>query len=91
MVDQEKILQKLKYLESSLTYLRKLAALSQDEFSGDFRNVDSAIHRLQTSIEAMADIAGHIIEINEEEVYRIITHNLSDIERFIGIVAERFL
>lgn len=54
MVDPEKIRQKLKYLESSLAYLRKLAALSKDEFFGDFRNVDSAIHRLQTSIEAMA-------------------------------------
>ncbi len=34
---------------------------SYDDFAGDFRNVETAKHLLQVSVEAMLDISNHII------------------------------
>ena len=54
----------LDQVHSQLAILRdnldKLSELPQDtyeEFCADFRNLDSALHRLQTSIQALIDIA----------------------------------
>jgi len=32
-----------------------------EEFNSDFRNIDSALHRLQTTIQALLDIESYII------------------------------
>lgn len=44
--------------------LEKLARIPQGsyvEFSADFRNLDSALHRVQTSIQALIDIASYAV------------------------------
>jgi uncharacterized protein YutE (UPF0331/DUF86 family) len=55
-----------KGIETKLAILRdnlqRLAAIPQssfDEFAADFRNVDSTLHRLQTSIQALIDIGSY--------------------------------
>lgn len=47
-----------------LDNLEKLGTLkrkSYEDFTSDFRNIDSTLHRLQTSIQALLDIGGYII------------------------------
>jgi len=44
-------LEKLKYLKS----------IAEEEFFSDFRNIESTKHLLQVTIEAMHDIANHIV------------------------------
>jgi len=47
-----------------LDNLEKMSVLKQksyEDFISDFRNIDSALHRLQTSIQALLDIGGYII------------------------------
>lgn len=53
-------------IESKLAVLRdnlaRLATIPQgtfEEFAADFRNVDSALHRLQTSIQALIDVGSY--------------------------------
>ncbi|HQE80646.1 MAG TPA: DUF86 domain-containing protein [Syntrophorhabdaceae bacterium] len=41
-----------------LSYLQKK---DFKEFTSDFRNIDSALHRLQTSIQALLDMGNYII------------------------------
>ena len=51
-------------LEILRTNLECLAAIPQEtleEFSADFRNLDSALHRLQTSIQALLDIGAVLV------------------------------
>jgi len=48
-------------LEENLNMLGFLKRFSFSEFTSDFRNVQSAIHLLQTSIEALADISRYVI------------------------------
>ena len=51
-------------LDMIVENLEKLAILkdkSYDEFQSDFRNIDSSLHRLQTSIQALVDIGSYII------------------------------
>ena len=45
----------------NLDKLNILKAKSFEEFKSDFRNIDSALHRLQTSIQALLDIGSYII------------------------------
>lgn len=59
--DREKINSKLSLIIENLQMLKYLQKLSPEEFAQDFRNVESAKHLLQVSIEAMIDIANHII------------------------------
>lgn len=61
MVNRDKIRQKLSLIETNLRKLQFLKALNAAEFLGDFRNVESAKHLLQVSIESMCDICDHII------------------------------
>ncbi|KHO36225.1 hypothetical protein OR62_11360 [Clostridium tetani] len=62
--DREKVEQKLLFMEENLNKLKKLRELEKDIFIDDFRNVDSAKYLLQVSIEAMLDIASHLIARN---------------------------
>ncbi len=59
--DLPRIRERIQYIEASLARLEMLRSLSEERFLGDFRNVESAKHLLQTAIEAMMDIAGHIV------------------------------
>ncbi len=52
---------KTQFIEKNLIILKPLANLSQEEFLADVRNVYTAIHALQISIEALLDAFGHII------------------------------
>ena len=41
--------------------LKFFSSKTYEEFTADFRNIDSALHRLQTSIQALLDIGSYII------------------------------
>lgn len=61
MVDKEILQQKIIVIEENIKKLEYLAALSEEEFLGKFYYIESAKHLLQVSIEAMLDVAHHII------------------------------
>ena len=50
---------KLAIVLDNVEKLARIPQTSVDEFVGDFRNVDSALHRLQTSIQALVDIGSY--------------------------------
>ncbi|WP_227762723.1 type VII toxin-antitoxin system HepT family RNase toxin [Zhaonella formicivorans] len=82
MVDKEKIRSKIQLIEQNLTKLKELGKYSLEEFTGDFRNVEAAKHLLQVNVEAMIDIANHIIARNRwrtpetsVESFRILERN----------------
>lgn len=58
---QEDVQTKLDIIPENLEKLDIFRAMSYEEFISDFRNIDSALHRLQTSIQALVDIGGYII------------------------------
>lgn len=58
---REDVESKLDIIPENLEKLRVLVAMSYEEFISDFRNIDSALHRLQTSIQALVDLGGYII------------------------------
>lgn len=60
-VDDERLLRRIQIIRENLAHLRTLRALSEGEFLSDFRNVESAKHLLQTSIEAVIDIGVSIL------------------------------
>jgi len=91
---------KLEILPENIEKLELLGALEYPEFCADFRNVDSALHRLQTSIQALVDIGSYIIAQlglktpdSSAEVIAILTANGliagEDEERYISMVQFR--
>ena len=58
---KEDIRSKLDIIPENLRKLELFRAMEYDEFKSDFRNIDSALHRLQTSIQALVDIGGYIV------------------------------
>lgn len=52
---------KVDVVMDNLEKLRVLKGKTYDEFVSDFRNADSTLHRLQTSIQALLDIGGYIV------------------------------
>lgn len=61
MVDNNKIRQKINILQKNIRFLDSLRQMSFDDFVADPRNYLSATRILQISVEAMIDIANHII------------------------------
>ncbi len=59
--DLPRIRERIQYIETALARLETLRSLPEEIFLEDFRNVEAAKHLLQTAIEAMMDIAGHIV------------------------------
>lgn len=57
----ESIAQKLDIVRENLERLEALPQSSYAEFSGDFRNLDSALHRLQSAIQALIDVASYVV------------------------------
>ncbi len=60
MIDKDRITSKLLLMESNLTKLEQLSSYEEEAFLHDFRNVESAKHLLQVTIECMIDICEHI-------------------------------
>lgn len=58
---QEEIQTKIDLIVENLEKLGSLKAETYKDFISDFRNIDSALHRLQTSIQALLDIGSYII------------------------------
>ncbi len=61
MVDKEVLQHKITFIEENIKKMEYLSSLSEKEFRGKFYYIESAKHLLQVSIEAMLDIAHHII------------------------------
>lgn len=58
---KEDIQKKIDVILDNLEKLNTLRAKTFEDFISVFRNTDSALHRLQTSIQALLDIGGYII------------------------------
>jgi len=58
---QSDVQTKLDTIPENLEKLEILRSKSYEEFTSDFRNIDSALHRLQTSIQALLDIGSYVI------------------------------
>ena len=58
---KEDVQNKLDLIPKNLEKLEILRAMGFEEFTSDFRNIDSSLHRFQTSIQALVDIGGYII------------------------------
>jgi len=58
---KEDVQNKLDVIPANLEKLEILRAMGFEEFTSDFRNIDSSLHRFQTSIQALVDIGGYII------------------------------
>lgn len=61
MVDKEILKSKLVFLEQTLVKLKELEKLTPKEFYKGFQNIDSAKYNLQVAIEAVIDIATHVV------------------------------
>lgn len=58
---RDEVRSKLAVLSDNLERLAELPQGSYDEFIADFRNLDSALHRLQTSIQVLVDLASFAV------------------------------
>ena len=68
-------------IDDNLEKLETLSSLSRDEFMADFRNLDTTVRRLQTSIEALVDISRYVIRslgLPSAEAYRQVPVVLAD-------------
>lgn len=86
---KEDVQSKLDLIPENLEKIEIFGAMSYEEFISDFRNIDSALHRLQTSIQALVDIGGYIIgslglrtpSTSGEVIDILVEHGLLKIER----------
>src|SRR4030043_222514 len=60
-MNQRDIQSKIDIVLDNLEKLHTFKNKPYEEFAADFRNIDSALHRLQTSIQALLDIGSYII------------------------------
>lgn len=60
-INHKRIAEKLKFIRANLKKLKELAELKKKGFLSDYRNYDTAKYNLQAAVEAMLDIAAHII------------------------------
>ncbi|MBI3272669.1 MAG: DUF86 domain-containing protein [Planctomycetes bacterium] len=52
---------RLALLRDNLEKLDRIPQASYEEFAQDFRNLDSALHRIQTTIQALIDLGSMVI------------------------------
>jgi uncharacterized protein YutE (UPF0331/DUF86 family) len=57
----DEVQSKLDVIRDNLERMQQIPQASYAEFSADFRNLDSALHRLQTTIQALIDLAGFVV------------------------------
>jgi uncharacterized protein YutE (UPF0331/DUF86 family) len=62
-VTDDAIPTKLGIVRENLEKLERIPQGSWEEFDADFRNLDSALHRLQTTIQALIDIACYLVAL----------------------------
>ena len=60
-INHKRIAEKLKFIRTNLKKLKELAELEKKNFLSDYKNYDTAKYNLQAAVEAMLDIAAHII------------------------------
>jgi uncharacterized protein YutE (UPF0331/DUF86 family) len=60
-MDANDVRGKLDVLAANQRQLEWLRGLPEEEFHADVRNIDSALHRLQTSIQALVDIGAYVV------------------------------
>ena len=86
---EEEILQrKLQYIEQTLRKLKILRKETSENFLSSFQTVDAAKHNLQVTIEAIVDIANHIVareryglpESSVEAVEMLVQNGILDAE-----------
>ena len=68
-------------IDNNSEKLKILSCLSHDEFMADFRNLEAAIHLLQTSIQALVDISRYVIRslgLPSADTYRQVPTVLAD-------------
>ncbi len=58
---KEDIQTKIDVILDNLEKLNSLKTKTYKDFISDFRNIDSTLHRLQTSIQALLDVGSYII------------------------------
>jgi uncharacterized protein YutE (UPF0331/DUF86 family)/predicted nucleotidyltransferase len=61
MIDRVTVQRRLDYIQIALQELQTYRAASFDEFKKDRRTVNAAAYQLQTAIEAVTDIANHLV------------------------------
>lgn len=61
MVNQNKLRQKIAFIDNSLQDLHRLARATKEEFMADTIGFHAAVRLLQVCVEAMLDAAGHIV------------------------------
>ena len=61
IIDENIITDKIQFIKKNLNKLERLAEMDKKEFLKDYRNYDTAKYNLQAAVEAMLDIAAHII------------------------------
>jgi uncharacterized protein YutE (UPF0331/DUF86 family) len=59
-VTADEVQTKLVILRENLERLAQIPQSTFAEFEQDFRNLDSALHRLQTSIQVLIDVASYV-------------------------------
>ncbi len=60
-MNRQDIQSKIDVIIDNLEKLHLLKSKTYNDFISDFRNTDSTLHRLQTSIQALLDIGSYII------------------------------
>lgn len=70
MVDYGKIRHKLRTIATCLEKLKELRMFNEEDFLHDYKLTDSTRHNLQIAIEAMLDIANHLIARRSLEIPR---------------------
>ena len=76
----ESITAKLELIRDNLQRLEALPQATFAEFNADFRNLDSALHRLQTTIQALIDIASYLVSVRGLGVPRTSVEALEKLE-----------
>ncbi|MEK7846484.1 MAG: HepT-like ribonuclease domain-containing protein [Nitrospinota bacterium] len=66
---KEDIQTKIDAIFDNLEKLKFFSSKTYEEFIADFRNIDSALHRLQTSIQALLDIGSYINVLERHRIY----------------------
>ncbi|MDX2055152.1 MAG: DUF86 domain-containing protein [Polyangiaceae bacterium] len=77
---EDGILAKFEIVRRNLERLNELPQGSYAEFGADFRNLDSALHRLQTTIQALIDIASYIVSVRGLGIPRTSLDTLEKLE-----------
>jgi uncharacterized protein YutE (UPF0331/DUF86 family) len=60
-VTESDIARRLEVIRENLERLAEIPQSSFEVFASDFRNLDSALHRLQTSIQALLDLGSLLV------------------------------